>query len=168
MRLKLLVLVLLLGGCAYGFTGGGLPPEIRTVAVLPFENLTADPTMAQQAHRSVREGIERRLGLRIAAEAVADAVVRGTIQRYEPDIPVAYRSTGNTGGQRGNDVEVNRRLLQIAIDIEFLERESGRRLLLVRNFRGEAQYATGQEAEGRRLALENLVANIISEAQKQF
>lgn len=159
--------MLLLSGCAYGFSGGGFPPEIRTVAVMPFENLTSDPTMAQQAQRSVREVVEQRFGLRQAAEAQADAIVRGRVTRYEPDMPVAYRGTG-TGTQRGGDVEVNRRLLQMTVDIDFVERLSGRALLNVKSFRGEAQYATGQEAEGRRRALENLVASIVTEAQRQW
>ena len=44
MRRSLIALLVLVAGCAYGFAGGGLPKEIRTVAVLPFDNLTSDPT----------------------------------------------------------------------------------------------------------------------------
>jgi hypothetical protein len=34
-----------LTGCLYGFAGGGLPPSIKTVALLPFYNHTAEPTL---------------------------------------------------------------------------------------------------------------------------
>jgi hypothetical protein len=89
----LVVLSTLALPACYGFAGGGLPPEIKTVAVLPFDNQTPEPTLTQEISRSVREAVEQRLGLRQATEQRADAVVRGSITRYEPDLPVAY-----TGG----------------------------------------------------------------------
>ena len=72
---------LALGGCLYGFAGGGLPPSIKTVAVLPFDNQTPEPTLTQEISQAVREAVERRLGLRQSAETQADAVVRGSITR---------------------------------------------------------------------------------------
>ena len=39
--------VLWLAGCLYKFSGGGFPPDIKTVAVLPFDNLTAEPALTQ-------------------------------------------------------------------------------------------------------------------------
>jgi len=59
----------LLAAACYGFAGGGLPPAIRTVAVLPFDNLTAEPALTQQVNLAVREAVESRLGLRAAAES---------------------------------------------------------------------------------------------------
>jgi hypothetical protein len=70
-----------LAGCLYGFAGGGLPPSIKTVALLPFDNQTAEPTLTQEVGASVREALQSRLGLRSASEAQADALVRGTIVR---------------------------------------------------------------------------------------
>ena len=64
MRLKsgfLVLLSTLVGGC-YGFAGGGLPPSIKTVAVLPFDNQTPEPTLTQEISRAVREAVEQRLG----------------------------------------------------------------------------------------------------------
>ncbi|MGH7734546.1 MAG: LPS assembly lipoprotein LptE, partial [Gemmatimonadales bacterium] len=74
-------------GCFYGFSGGGLPNEIRTVAVLPFDNLTSDPTLTQDVNIAVRNAMEQNLGLRQAGVDQADALVRGTITRYDPDVP---------------------------------------------------------------------------------
>ena len=97
---------ILAGGCMYGFAGGGLPEGIRTVAVLPFENLTSDPTLTSEINRAVREAVQDRLGLRQAGENQADALVRGTITRYEPDLPVSFtagennRSTSTSGWSR--------------------------------------------------------------------
>src|SRR5690606_27866828 len=87
---------LLLAGCFYGFKGGGFPPEIKTVAILPFDNLTPEPTLTQEVADSVRAAVQGRLGLRQAGEATADAVVRGSISRYEPDVPVAFTGGNNS------------------------------------------------------------------------
>jgi hypothetical protein len=107
----------------YGFSGGGLPAGIKTVAVLPFENLTSDPTLTAEINRAVREAVQDRLGLRQAGENQADALVRGTITRYEPDLPVSFTAAEN------NQVNVNKRLVQIVVSVEILnqreEKSSG-------------------------------------------
>lgn len=168
MRRSLALLgALLLGGCAYGFAGGGFPPEIRTAAVLPFENDTADPTLVQQVVVSVREAVERRLGLRSASEARADAVVRGRITRYEPDVPVAFRGTGQGAG-RPNQVSVSRRLVQITLQLEIIEQATGKVLYQNRALNVEGQYDPGREADGRRIALENIINEIVKGAQSQW
>ena len=105
----------LLGGCLYGFAGGGLPPNIKTVAILPFENLTPEPTLTRDIQEAVRDAMEGRLGLRQAGEGTADAVVRGTITRYEPDLPVAYQGRDNA-----TDVQVTQRLVQITVAVEIV------------------------------------------------
>src|SRR5688500_1787128 len=84
-----LSIVALITACIpYGFAGGGLPSHVRTVAVLPFENLTATPEIQQELALALRTELRNRLGLREAAETRASAIVRGTIQRYETDIPI--------------------------------------------------------------------------------
>src|SRR5882672_4185798 len=86
-----LALALAANGCVYGFAGGGLPPHIRTVAILPFDNQTGEPTLTKEVADAVRDALQGRLGLRAAPEASADAIVRGTIARYEPDIPLTFQ-----------------------------------------------------------------------------
>jgi hypothetical protein len=154
---------LLLGGCLYGFAGGGLPPAIKTVAVLPFDNQTAEPTLTQEVSVRVREAVEGRLGLRQASEAQADAVVRGSITRYEPDVPVAY-----TGADDGNTVTVTRRLVQITVSVEILDQREGKPLWQRNGLLLEGDYEPGQELQGRERALEKLVTNIVEGAQSQW
>jgi hypothetical protein len=169
MRRSLPVLLAMMLGCSYGFAGGGLPNELRTVAVLPFENQTTDPTVAQEANRSVREALEQRLGLRDATEARADVVVRGTVRRYEPDQPIGYRGTGVGGNQqRGGQVEVSKRLLQVSIELEMIRKDDGSNLLRRRTFAVDAQYDPGREADGRRTAFQFLVDEIVKEAQSTW
>jgi hypothetical protein len=146
----------------YGFAGGGLPPAIKTVAVLPFDNQTPEPTLTQEISRAVREAVERRLGLRQSAEAQADAVVRGSITRYEPDLPVAY-----TGGDSSR-VTVTRREVQITVSVEILDQKRGKTLWQRNGLVVKGDYDSGQEAVGRSKALDDLVVNIVDGAQSQW
>jgi len=151
-----------LGGC-YGFAGGGLPSTIKTVAVLPFDNQTAEPTLTQEVTTSVRDAVEGRLGLRQASERQADAVVRGTITRYEPDLPVAY-----TGNEADGEVTVTRRLVQITVSVEILDQHAGKPLWERSGLLLEGDYEPGQEAQGKEKALDKLVTNIVEGAQSQW
>jgi hypothetical protein len=154
---------LLLGGC-YGFAGGGLPSNIKTVAVLPFDNQTPEPTLTQEINAAVRDAVEGRLGLRQASERQADAVVRGTITRYEPDRPVAY--TGDDQG--GGEVTVTRRLVQISVSVEIMDQANNKPLWQRSGLMVEGDYDPGQEAQGREKALDKLVTNIVEGAQSQW
>jgi hypothetical protein len=150
------------GGCLYGFAGGGLPPTIKTVAVLPFENQTAEPTLTAEVNTRVREAVQGRLGLRQASENQADAVVRGTISRYEPDLPVAYQ------GEEGNTPTVTRRLVQITVSVEILDQHAGKPLWQRSGLLLEGDYPPGREIEGRTKALDKLITNIVEGAQSQW
>ena len=153
---------LALGGCLYGFAGGGLPPSIKTVAVLPFDNQTPEPTLTQEISQAVREAVEQRLGLRQSAQARADAVVRGSITRYEPDVPVAYQA----GADR--EVDVTRRQVQITLTVEILDQKEGKPLWQRSGLMVKGDYDAGQEALGRQKALDDLVVNIVEGAQSQW
>jgi hypothetical protein len=151
-----------LTGCLYGFAGGGLPPSIKTVALLPFDNQTAEPTLTQEVQTSVREAVESRLGLRQASESQADAVVRGTIVRYEPDLPVQY-----TGGE-DRTVNVTRRLVQITVSVEIIDQKLNKPIWSNRSLLVDGEYDPGQEQDGRDVALQKLVTNIVEGAQSQW
>jgi hypothetical protein len=162
---KLLVPILLLGslsGCLYGFAGGGLPPSIKTVALLPFDNQTAEPTLTQEVAVRVREAVESRLGLRQASESQADAVVRGTIVRYEPDLPVQYTGADN------RSVSVTRRLVQITVTVEIVDQKQGKPIWQRSGLVLDGDYDPGQESSGRAKALDKLVTNIVEGAQSQW
>jgi hypothetical protein len=151
-----------LTGCLYGFAGGGFPSTIKTVAVLPFDNLTAEPTLTQEISDKVREAVEGRLGLRQAGEAQADAVVRGTITRYEPDVPVQFSGTA------GNQVDVTKRMVQITVSVEIFDQKGNRKLWEQTSMNLQGEYDPGQEKNGRGKALDKLVTNIVEGAQSQW
>jgi hypothetical protein len=156
---------LTLGGCVwkYGFSGGGFPKEIRTVAVLPFENLTSEPILTQEITQAVREAVESRLGLRSAGEEQADAVVRGSIQRYEPDMPLSF-----TGQTQTNQVEVTRRMVQITVNVKILNQRDGKILWDRPGLMVQGEYDPNRESEGRKKALDKLIIAIVEGAQSQW
>ncbi|MBA3341957.1 MAG: hypothetical protein H0T48_08980 [Gemmatimonadaceae bacterium] len=161
-RSGLLSLLLALSACLpYGFAGGGLPSHVRTVAVIPFENLTAAPEIQQELADALRKQLRERLGLRDAAESRANAIVRGTIQRYETDIPVGYSATNQ-------NQTTARRQLQIAVDIELVDQVSGKTLWQRKGLIADGQYEERGEAAGRRQAIERIVNDVIDGAQSQW
>lgn len=159
--LALLVVACTLGGCLYGFAGGGLPPSVRSVAIIPFENQTSSAELQQEFMTRLRRTIKARLGVREAGEAKANAVVRGTITRYEPDIPIAFSA------ERTQSVAARRKLM-LVVDIEIYDQVAGRVLWARKGMAAEGEYAERAEAEGRRLAIEKLVNDVIEGAQSQW
>ncbi|MGB7212452.1 MAG: LPS assembly lipoprotein LptE [Gemmatimonadales bacterium] len=149
-------------GCFYGFSGGGLPNEIRTVAVLPFDNLTSDPTLTQDVNIAVRNAMEQNLGLRQAGADQADALVRGTITRYDPDVPVAYT------GSAQNQVSVTKRLVEITVSIEIFDQKQNKTLWQKVGLMVQGDYDPGREQDGRKKALDQLVNNLVEGAQSQW
>ena len=141
-----------------------MPPHIRTIAILPFENQTGEVALTQEISEAVRQAMENRLGLRLASEEQADAVVRGTIARYEADQPLSFqqRDSGN--------LAVTRRLVQISISVEIYDQREERMLWERAGMRVEGEYEPPGEDElrGRELALERLVADLVDGAQSQW
>ncbi|MDQ3697167.1 MAG: LPS assembly lipoprotein LptE [Gemmatimonadota bacterium] len=161
LRHLVFVLALLASGCVYGFAGGGLPPHIRTVAVLPFENETPATTLQQELLERMRREIQSRLGLRDAPEGRADAVVRGRIVSYDADIPIAYSA------DRTQSTTARRRL-RITVDVEIVDQANDRVLWSRRALPGEGDYNERSEGDGRRQAIDKLVSDVIAGAQSQW
>lgn len=162
-RIALLCALTLLGGCwfHYGFAGGGLPENIHTVAVLPFDNQTPSPEVQAELHDFMRDQLQRRLGVRGAAQDRADAVVRGVIQAYDADVPIAFSANPTQA------VSATRRL-QITVDVEIVDQSTGKVLFQRKGLRGEGDYAEGSEAQGRRKAIETIVNDVVEGAQSQW
>jgi hypothetical protein len=156
-----LVLVALTACFPYGFTGGGLPSHIRTVAIVPFENQTATPELSRELTEALRSRLHDRLGLRDASEAKANAIVRGTIQRYEVDIPIGYTASNKAA-------TTARRMLQLVVDIEMVDQVTGKTLWERKGLLAEGQYEERAEATGRKQAIDQIVSNVIDGAQSQW
>ena len=154
--------VLALTSC-YSFSGasGGLPRNLRTVAIQPFDNQTASPELQREIFEQLRRAMQDRLSLREAPEAKADVVVRGAITRYDVDL-----SAGVSADPR--QTTSTRRRLQLVIDIEIVDQTTGRMLFKRAGMTREGQYAEGGEATGRRNAVEGIVNDLIEGTQSQW
>jgi len=149
-------------GC-YSFSraSGGLPRNLRTVAIQPFDNQTASPELQREIFDQLKRAMQDRLSLREAPEARADVIVRGVIMRYDVDLPAGVsadpRQTTST-----------RRRLQLVIDIEIVDQTSGRMLFKRAGMTREGQYAEGGESVGRKNAIEGIVNDLIEGTQSQW
>jgi len=157
----LLGLTVGLSACLYGFAGGGFPSHIKTVAILPFDNQTAEPVLVQEVADAVTEAMERRLGLRLASEDAADAVVRGVIVRYEPDLLLSQQP-----GE--GEVRVTRRRVRLVLNVEIYDQIEERPLWQRSSLSVDGEYTPPLEGQGREVALEKLVADIVDGAQSQW
>ncbi len=156
--------VMLLAGCLYSFrAGSGFPPHIRTIAVLPFENETTRFEISNEIHQAMLREVPRALGVNQAGEEVADAIVRGTVQRYSLDAPL-FRTGPD---QRA---EVLQRQVSIGISVEIVDVRDNVVLWEDRNLSALGQYleASQNEDVGREEAIKRLVQLIIDGAQSNW
>lgn len=157
-----LVVVLLLTGCLYSLSGGGgLPKNVRTVAVVPFENETANPELTSELHQELRKAMSDRLGLRDATEQKATAIVRGKIVRYEADVPISFSADPNRATSA-------RRRLQMVVDVEIVDQTTGKVLYQRSGVSAEGEYAEREEGTGRKQAIQRIVNEIVEGAQSQW
>ena len=156
-----LVLLVLTSCIPYGFTGGGLPSHIRTVAIVPFDNQTATPELPRELTDALRSRLHVRLGLGDASEAKANAIVRGTIQRYETDIPIGYSASNK-------QTTTASRMLQLVVDIEMIDQVTGKTLWQRKGLLAEGEYEERGEPAGRKQAIDRIVNDVIEGAQSQW
>jgi len=135
-------------------------PNIKTVAILPFDNQTPEPALTKEVNDAVLEAFQGRLGLRPAAEANADAVVRGRVVRYESDVPLSF--------QPGQRPDVTRRQVQITVDVELFDQRDSKTLWQKQGLTVVGEYPPPQEAAGRKVALQKLVNDLVEGAQSQW
>jgi curli biogenesis system outer membrane secretion channel CsgG len=150
-------------GCIYGFHGGGLPSDVKTMAILPFENQTPVAGLEEQLLEAMRKSVDSRLGVRDASEAKADAVVSGSITRYDADIPIGYSAS-----QGGAPVTGTRRKLEMAVDVEIVDQKTGKTLFERKGLVGDGEYAERAESDGRNQAIQKIVGDMIEGAQSQW
>jgi hypothetical protein len=158
-----LALLLLAAGCIpkYGFSGGGLPSHIRTMAIQPFDNETPTPELQRELLEAMKRELQSRLGVRDAPEARSDALVRGVIRTYDADVPVAYSANPA-------QAVTARRRLRIALDVQIVDQTTNRTIWERQSLSAEGEYAERDEAGGRREALKRIVNDIVEGAQSQW
>ena len=164
-RLLAVGLALASSGCFYGFqAGAGFPDYVKTVAIIPFENDTTRPEITDEVFNLLLREFPRSQGLQPAGEDVADAVIRGTITRYDVSTP-SYRA-----GAAGDVPEVLQRQVSLTVEVQIINNVDNEVLWESRavSVRGEFLEESETEDEGRALAIELLVQRIIDGAQSNW
>lgn len=155
------LLLLLATSCLYNFSGGGLPRHVKSAAVLPFDNETPAAELPRELNEALRKAFESRLGLRSAPETRAQAIVRGTILKYETDVAVGYSADPARASSA-------RRSLSLTIDVTIVDQTNGRTLYERKGLSAVGEYAERNEVEGRRQAIQRLVNDIVEGALSQW
>lgn len=155
------VSILLLTGCLYSLAGGGLPPNIHTMAITTFDNQTSSPDVTKELFDKMHDELQKKLGVRDAPAERADAIVRGVIQAYDADVPVGFSANPQ-------QALTARRHLAITVQVDIVDQSNGRTLFTNKSLRGEADYNERAEAEGRKQAIEKLVQQIVDGVQSNW
>jgi outer membrane lipopolysaccharide assembly protein LptE/RlpB len=161
----LLVLALSFAACNYGFRGGGgFPAHVRTLYIEPLGNETVHFDVDQQISRALTERLPRALGVRLAGERTADAVLRGTVTRYE-DVAQNYRP-----GQQQGSVDVVQHQVQITVTIRIIDVQRNEILFEGTGLSGRGEYRPDTQSDdvARNRAIELLIQQIVDRAQSQW
>jgi hypothetical protein len=161
----LLAAGLLLSGCIYKFTGGGLPANIRTVYVDLFDNSTPYDFLRSDVQRQLQDQLPRNLGLRLASQQTADAIVRGKLSGYDEAV------TNFDPAASGGRINSNQTRVQITFDAEIYDVKGDKVIWQGSSISAIGLFSRekGETVEvGRRKALEDLVQKLIEGAQSQW
>lgn len=151
--------------CSYSFRAGSFPPpHVETIAVLPFDNETTRFELTGELHELLVRNLPAALGIRPAGEAIADAVVRGSISGYN----VAagnYSASGASGGAR-----VNQRTVSISVSVQIVDLVENTILWEQNGLRSDGYFLDASENEdvGRAEAMDLLVQKIVDGAQSNW
>jgi hypothetical protein len=161
MRVFLSILSLFLTisfGCGiYSFSPGG-KSSIKTIAITSFENKTLESGLSSHLTDLVIDAFIANGNLKVVSLDVADAVLKGTLSRYERK-PKTYDESDN----------VTEYAVYLSFDI-ILAEPNGEKEIWHENFYSEGIYNTSSEAEdiGQVRAAEKLVVDIINRTTKSW
>jgi len=151
-------------GCNYSFVAGSFPPpHVQSVAIEPFDNETTRFELTGELYDQLLRRLPGALGIRTAGADVADAIVRGTITRYDVVAP-NYRA-----GQPGQAASVLQRQVNLSASVEIVDLVENVILWESSSVTARGEYPEGSPEEGGRLrAIELLVQEIVDGAQSNW
>ncbi len=163
-KVAVLGVTLLASGCVYSFRAGSFPPaHIRTIAIVPFDNETPRFELSAEIYDQLLRNLPAALGIRTAGADVADAIVRGSIVRYDVVAP-NYRA-----GAGGQPAIVLQRQVNIAVSIEIVDLVENVILWESSSVVAQGEFPEGSpEDGGRQEAIELLVQKIVDGAQSNW
>ena len=159
--ISIVLLILLLSGCGYSFSGisKSAYPTIQSVFVDTFTNRTSEPNLDTILRGAFINEITQNGHFKLASSREeADAIFRGTILSLQV-APLAYK----TGSLSAED-----RII-VTLELTFEERASGRTLWTNGSFVGTGDYrvtAVGATETNRRNSLTKLASDAAEKAYR--
>jgi hypothetical protein len=163
--LALLLALPLLAGCIYSFTGGGLPGHIRRVYIEAFDNDTPYQTLTSDLLRDMQNRLPGSLGVRLATQQNADAIVRGRIRSADEQTTNFNPTPDPTGRIQRLEARVH-----VNFDAEIYDVREDRVLWRANGITAIGNFDPGRETveAARRKALEEVVQKLVEGAQSQW
>lgn len=139
------------------------PAEYRTVAVNVFRNDTYDRPLNGQLTEAVIKEIQAMTPYRIASEARADTVLRGTVRR---------RNVREISKSRGTGL-AEEVLYEVTIDWEWVDQRTGKPIVARNGFTASALFVPSRPSAepteiGRFAVVQNLATDIVANMQSQW
>ncbi|HEU0055315.1 MAG TPA: LPS assembly lipoprotein LptE [Longimicrobium sp.] len=148
----------------YSLTGGGLPPNIRTVYVDYFENTTPYEILRGDVQRELQQELPRSLGVRLAPQTNADAVVRGKLTSYD-EATVNIDPNTSPGGR----ITAEQRRVQITFDAEIYDVKQDKVIWTGSSISAIGNFGRGESVDvGRERAVREIIQKIVEGAQSQW
>jgi hypothetical protein len=130
-----------------------------------FDNTTPYDVLRSDVQRQLQDQLPRNLGLRLAPQQTADAIVRGKLTGYDEAV------TNFDPNAPGGRINSNQTRVQITFDAEIYDVKADRVLWQGNSISAVGLFSRdrGETVEvGRRKALEDLVQKLIQGAQSQW
>jgi Lipopolysaccharide-assembly len=135
-RLACLALAVFAGGCGYSL-GGNLPPNVKTVAVPIFRNLTQQPAIENVITSGVVNAFASGGRLKVVPAEQADSLLEGEITGYNVD-SIAFDASINAQVFR----------LQVTLNVHFRDLRSNATLWRQEGLQERADFrVTGQVSQ---------------------
>ncbi len=155
--------LLLVAGC-YGFSGGGgLPPGLETAYVSPIANQTTQFDLTDLLNTRLTDAVRSKMGLQLAAQSEADAIIVATITGYE-DRALNFEAQADQGAQ----VFERQVTIRAAVEIRDVQQDvviwSSPGVTGIGDYRPQAEL----DVVAKEMALESLVQKIVDGAQSQW
>lgn len=132
LKLFLTLLLLLFQGCGYHLRGFGdtLPAEVKTIAIIPFDNKTFEADIGTLLESSLAGEFSKVRRLNVVPEDRADTILTGSITSFTNQ-PVSFSST---------DLVMDYRV-EVIVDVSLKYRQGGETLWSGKGFREVKDYS---------------------------
>jgi len=139
----------------YSFTGAGLP-GVKTIAIPLFENQTEEYGIREELTNKLVLAFVQDNTLKVANERIADAVLKGTILKYQKE---AYTFDENEN--------VKEYISRIYVKITVEDKKHSKNIWEEDNLQGWATFpADSSETYGKSQAIDKLTADIVNRTVK--